>query len=177
VHVEPPLQQWFGWLPLFKGPITGIGLFTGGIILAIMVTPIISAVVRDVLAAVPSSQREAALALGATKWETTRVVLVNGAPGIAGAVILGLGRAIGETMAVTMVIGNRAQISLSLFEPSYTIASVIANEFTEATQDLYLSSLVELGLILFLVTFVVNGIARVLVWNVTRKTSGVGSAV
>ena len=176
VHVEPTLQQWFGWLPLFKGSITGIGLLTGGIILAIMVTPIISAVVRDVLAAVPSSQREAALALGATKWETTRVVLVNGAPGIAGAVILGLGRAIGETMAVTMVIGNRAQISTSLFEPSYTIASVIANEFTEATQDLYLSALVELGLILFLVTFVVNGIARILVWNVTRKTSGVGGA-
>jgi phosphate transport system permease protein len=176
VHVEPPLQRWLGWLPLFKGPITGIGLLTGGIILAIMVTPIISAVVRDVLAAVPSSQREAALALGATNWETTRVVLVNGAPGIAGAIILGLGRAIGETMAVTMVIGNRAHISASLFDSSYTIASAIANEFTEATQDLYLSSLVELGLILFLVTFVVNAIARVLVWNVTRKTSGVGSA-
>ncbi|MEO7969992.1 MAG: phosphate ABC transporter permease subunit PstC [bacterium] len=176
VHVEPPLQHWFGWLPLFKGPITGIGLLTGGIILAIMVTPIISAVVRDVLAAVPGSQREAALALGATKWETTRVVLVNGAPGIVGAVILGLGRAIGETMAVTMVIGNRPQISASLFEPSYTIASVIANEFTEATQDLYLSALVELGLILFLVTFVVNAIARLLVWNVTRKMSGVGNA-
>lgn len=176
VHVEPPLQRWFGWLPLFKGPITGIGLLTGGIILAIMVTPIISAVVRDVLAAVPGSQREAALALGATKWETTRVVLVNGAPGIAGAVILGLGRAIGETMAVTMVIGNRAHISASLFDSSYTIASAIANEFTEATQDLYLSALVELGLILFLVTFVVNAIARILVWNVTRKTSGVGGA-
>jgi phosphate transport system permease protein len=176
VHVEPPLQHWFGWLPLFQGPITGIGLLTGGIILAIMVTPIISAVVRDVLAAVPSSQREAALALGATKWETTRVVLVNGAPGIAGAVILGLGRAIGETMAVTMVIGNRAHISASLFDSSYTIASAIANEFTEATQDLYLSALVELGLILFFVTFVVNGIARILVWNVTRKTSGVAAA-
>jgi phosphate transport system permease protein len=177
VHVEPPLQHWLGWLPLFQGSITGIGLLTGGIILAIMVTPIISAVVRDVLAAVPGSQREAALALGATKWETTRVVLINGAPGIAGAVILGLGRAIGETMAVTMVIGNRAQISASLFDSSYTIASAIANEFTEATQDLYLSALVELGLILFLVTFVVNAIARILVWNVTRKTSGVGSAV
>lgn len=177
VHVEPPLQHWLGWLPLFKGPITGIGMLTGGIILAIMVTPIISAVVRDVLAAVPGSQREAALALGATKWETTRVVLVNGAPGIAGAVILGLGRAIGETMAVTMVIGNRAHISASLFDSSYTIASAIANEFTEATQDLYLSALVELGLILFFVTFVVNGIARVLVWNVTRKMSGVSSAV
>ncbi len=176
VHVEPPLQHWFGWLPLFQGPITGIGLLTSGIILAIMVTPIISAVVRDVLAAVPSSQREAALALGATKWETTRVVLVNGAPGIAGAVILGLGRAIGETMAVTMVIGNRAHISASLFDSSYTIASAIANEFTEATQDLYLSALVELGLILFLVTFVVNAIARILVWNVTRKTGGVGAA-
>jgi phosphate transport system permease protein len=177
VHVEPPLQHWFGWLPLFKGPITGIGLLTGGVILAIMVTPIISAVVRDVLAAVPSSQREAALALGATKWEMTRVVLTNGAPGIAGAVILGLGRAIGETMAVTMVIGNRAHISASLFDSSYTIASAIANEFTEATQDLYLSALVELGLILFLVTFVVNAIARVLVWNVTRKTNGVAGAV
>jgi phosphate transport system permease protein len=176
VHVEPPLQSWFGWLPLFSGSITGIGLLTGGIILAIMVTPIISAVVRDVLTAVPDSQREAALALGATKWETTRVVLVNGAPGIAGAVILGLGRAIGETMAVTMVIGNRPQISASLFQPSYTIASVIANEFTEATQDLYLSALVELGLILFFVTFVVNAIARILVWNVTRKTSGVSAA-
>jgi len=177
VHVEPLLQHWFGWLPLFQGPITGIGLLTGGIILAIMVTPIISAVVRDVLAAVPSLQREAALALGATKWETTRVVLVNGAPGIAGAIILGLGRAIGETMAVTMVIGNRSHISASLFDSSYTIASAIANEFTEATEDLYLSALVELGLILFLVTFVVNAIARILVWNVTRKTSGVGGAV
>ena len=136
VHVEPPLAAWFGWLPLFQGPITGIGLLTGGVILAIMVTPIISAVVRDVLAAVPDTQREAALALGATKWETTRVVLVNGAPGIAGAIILGLGRAIGETMAVTMVIGNRPEISASLFEPSYTIASAIANEFTEATGEL-----------------------------------------
>ncbi len=177
VYLEPPLARWFGWLPLFQGPITGIGLLTGGIILAIMVTPIISAVVRDVLSAVPNTQREAALALGATKWETTLVVLVNGAPGIAGAVILGLGRAIGETMAVTMVIGNRPEISLSLFQPSYTLASVIANEFTEATADIYLSSLVELGLILFLVTFVVNAIARLLVWRVTRRTAGVGMAV
>jgi phosphate transport system permease protein len=175
-YVEPALAATHGWLPLFRGSITGIGLLTGGIILAIMVTPIISAVVRDVLAAVPSSQREAALALGATKWEMIRVVLVNGAPGIAGAVILGLGRALGETMAVTMVIGNRPQISPSLFEPSYTIASAIANEFTEATGDLYLSALVELGLILFLVTFIVNGIARLLVWNVTRRTGGVGRA-
>jgi phosphate transport system permease protein len=167
-YVYPVLQQLFGWTPFFRGTITGIGLLTGGIILAI--------VVRDVLAAVPGSQREAALALGATKWEMIRVVLVNGAPGIAGAVILGLGRALGETMAVTMVIGNRAQISASLFDPSYTIASAIANEFTEATGDLYLSALVELGLILFLVTFIINGVARVLVWNVTRRTGGVGRA-
>jgi phosphate transport system permease protein len=175
-HVEPPLQKAFGWLPFFQGTVTGIGLLTGGVILAIMVTPIITAVVRDVLAAVPVSQREAALALGATKWETTRIVLANGAPGIAGAVILGLGRAVGETMAVTMVIGNRPEISLSLFDPSYTIASVIANEFTEATGDLYLSALVELGLVLFLVTFVINGAARLLVWSVTRGTSGVARA-
>lgn len=172
VHVEPPLARWFGWTSLFQGPITGIGLLTGGVILAIMITPIISAVVRDVLAAVPNTQREAALALGATKWETTLVVLVNGAPGIAGAVILGLGRAIGETMAVTMVIGNRPQISASLFHPSYTLASVIANEFTEATGDIYLSSLFELGLILFFVTFVVNAVARLMVWRVTRRTAG-----
>jgi len=172
VHVEPHLARWFGWAPTFQGPITGIGLLTGGVILAIMVTPIISAVVRDVLAAVPNTQREAALALGSTKWETTLVVLVNGATGIAGAVILGLGRAIGETMAVTMVIGNRPQISASLFQPSYTLASVIANEFTEATADIYLSSLIELGLILFFVTFVVNAIARLMVWRVTRRTAG-----
>jgi phosphate transport system permease protein len=175
-YVGPPLQKWLGWLPFFQGTITGIGLFTGGCILAIMVMPIITAVVRDVLAAVPVSQREAALALGATKWETTRIVLANGAPGIAGAIILGLGRAVGETMAVTMVIGNRPEISVSLFEPSYTIASVIANEFTEATGDLYLSALVELGLVLFLVTFVINGAARLLVWSVTRGTSGVARA-
>ena len=175
-HVGPPMQKWLGWLPFFQGTVTGIGLFTGGVILAIMVTPIITAVVRDVLAAVPVSQREAALALGATKWETTRIVLANGAPGIAGAIILGLGRAVGETMAVTMVIGNRPVISASLFEPSYTFASVIANEFTEATGDLYLSALVELGLVLFLVTFVINGAARLLVWSVTRGTSGVARA-
>jgi phosphate transport system permease protein len=176
VYVEPFLQKYLGWIPLFQGPITGIGLFTAGVILAIMITPIITAVVRDVLAVVPVSQREAALALGATKWETTRVVLANGASGIAGAIILGLGRAIGETMAVTMVIGNRPQISASLFDPSYTIASVIANEFTEATAPLYISSLVEIGLILLLVTFAVNGVAKLLVWSVTRGTSGTARA-
>jgi phosphate transport system permease protein len=176
VYVEPPLAKVFGWLPFFQGTITGIGLFTGGIILAIMITPIITAVVSDVLTAVPVTQREAALALGATRWETTRVVLANAASGVAGAIILGLGRAIGETMAVTMVIGNRPQISASLFEPSYTIASVIANEFTEATGDLYLSALIEIGLILFLVTFLVNAMARILVWSVTRGTSGTARA-
>jgi phosphate transport system permease protein len=175
-YISPFLARWLGWLPLFEGSITGIGMLTAGIILAIMITPIISSVVRDVLAAVPDAQREAALALGATKWETTRVVLANGAPGIAGAIILGLGRAIGETMAVTMVIGNVAQISLSLFDPSYSIAAVIASEFAEATDRLHLSALIELGLILFLVTFVVNGAARLLVWSTTRATSGVARA-
>jgi phosphate transport system permease protein len=174
--VEPFLQRVFGWLPLFQGTPTGIGLFTGGIILAIMITPIISAVVRDVLTAVPVSQREAALALGATRWETTRVVLANASSGIAGAIILGLGRAIGETMAVTMVIGNRAEIKASLFEPSYTIASVIANELKEATDDLQISALIEIGLILFLVTFIINGAAKLLVWSVTRGTSGTARA-
>ncbi|HEX5705670.1 MAG TPA: phosphate ABC transporter permease subunit PstC [Pyrinomonadaceae bacterium] len=176
VYVEPPLQKYFGFLPLFQGSITGIGLLTGGVILAIMVTPIISAVVRDVLAAVPVTQREAALALGATKWEATRVVLANGGPGIAGAIILGLGRAVGETMAITMVIGNRPKISASLFEPSYSIAAVLANEFREATGELYVSSLVQLGLILFVVTFIINGAARLLVWSVTRGTSGTARA-
>lgn len=176
VYVMPPLQRWFGFLPLFQGNMTGISLLTGGVILAIMITPIISAVVRDVLAAVPVTQREAALALGATKWETTLVVLTNGGPGIAGAIILGLGRAVGETMAVTMLIGNRPEVSASLFDPSYTIASVLANEFREATGDLYVSALVQLGLILFFVTFVINGAARLLVWSVTRGTSGTARA-
>lgn len=170
VYVQPPLQATLGWLPFFKGTPTGIGMFTGGLILAIMITPIITAVVRDILEAVPVTQREAALALGATKWETTRIVLANAASGIAGAVILGLGRAIGETMAVTMIIGNRPRISASLFEPGYTIASVIANEFTEATGDLYLSALVEMGLILFVVTFVVTALAKLLIMSVGRKT-------
>ncbi len=170
VYVQPPLQDAFGFLPFFKGSTTGIGMMTGGIILAIMITPIITAVVRDVLEAVPVTQREASLALGATKWETTRIVLANASSGIAGAIVLGLGRAVGETMAVTMIIGNRPEISASLFAPGYTIASVIANEFTEATGDLYLSALIEMGLILFLVTFIVNGLAKLLIFSVTRNT-------
>jgi len=173
VYVQPPLQATLGWLPFFKGTPTGIGMFTGGLIMAIMITPIITAVVRDILEAVPVTQREAALALGATKWETTKIVLANASSGIAGAVILGLGRAVGETMAVTMIIGNRPQISASLFEPGYTIASVIANEFTEATGDLYLSALVEMGLILFIVTFIVTALAKLLIMSVSRKTQNV----
>ncbi|MGD9588333.1 MAG: phosphate ABC transporter permease subunit PstC [Pyrinomonadaceae bacterium] len=169
IYVQPFLQSLFGWLPLFQGTATGIGLLTGGVVLAIMITPIITAVTRDVLEAVPVTQREASLALGATRWETTKIVLSNASSGIAGAVILGLGRAIGETMAVTMVIGNRPQISASLFDPAYSIASVIANEFTEATGDLYISALTEMGLILFIVTFVVTGLAKLLIMSVANR--------
>ena len=174
-YIEPALASVLGWLPLFKGPITGIGLLTGGIILAIMVTPIISAVVRDVLAAVPGSQREAALALGATKWEMIRVVLVNGAPGIAGAVILGLGPRARRDDGGDDGHRQPAADQPSLFDPR-TRCFGDRERVYGGDDDLYLSALVELGLILFLVTFVVNGIARVLVWNVTRKTGGVGRA-
>jgi phosphate transport system permease protein len=163
------LQTYFGFIPLFQGRLTGIGMLTGGIILAIMITPIITAVIRDVLEAVPTVQREAALALGATKWETTQVVLSNAASGIAGAIVLGLGRALGETMAVTMVIGNVPQITAKLFEPGYTIASVLAANFAEARDPLYFSALIEIGLILFLVTFVVNALAKLLVVGVTSS--------
>lgn len=165
------LQTYFGYLPIFEGRLTGIGMLTGGIILALMITPIITAVVRDVLLAVPNTQREASLALGATQWETTQIVLGNAASGIAGAVVLGLGRALGETMAVTMVIGNSPQISASLFEPAYTIASVLAANFAEATDELYMSALIEMGLVLFFVTFVVNAFAKMLVSRVERKNS------
>lgn len=173
-YLGPILQDNLGWLPLFEGRLTGFGMITAGIILAIMITPIITAVVRDVLEAVPNTQREAALALGATKWETTRIVLSNAVSGIAGAVVLGLGRALGETMAVTMVIGNSPQITASLFEPAYTIASVLAANFADATDEMYLSALVEMGLVLFLVTFVVNGFAKLLVHRVTREARSAG---
>jgi phosphate transport system permease protein len=176
VHVYPKLQTALGFSPLFSGTQNGLGLLTAGLILSIMVLPIITAVTTDVLRAVPGTQREASLALGATKWEATLIVLQNAKSGISGAIILGLGRAIGETMAVTMVIGNRPEISASLFDPSFTIASAIANEFTEATSEIYLQSLVELGLILFVVTFIVNMFARLLVWGVTRG-AGRGSHV
>jgi phosphate transport system permease protein len=144
-------------------------MLAAGVILSIMVIPIISSITREVLKAVPRQQREAALALGATRWEMIRIgVLRNARAGIVGAMILGLGRALGETMAVTMVIGNRPEVAKSLFAPGYTMASVIANEFTEATGDLYLSALVEIGLALLLLTLIVNALARLLVWSVTR---------
>jgi len=143
-------------------------MLAAGIILAIMIVPIIASITREVLTAVPQNQREAVLALGATRWEMIRMgVLRNARIGIVGGIILGLGRALGETMAVTMVIGNRPEIAKSLFAPGYTMASVIANEFSEATGDLYLSALVEIGLALFLVTLVVNALARLLVWSIT----------
>ena len=165
----PFLYKTLGWTGFFEGPNFGVGLLTASIILAIMILPIISSLTRDIMTAVPNAQREAVLALGATRWEMIRVgVLRNSRIGIVGAVMLGLGRALGETMAVTMVIGNHPDISKSLFAPGYTLASVIANEFSEATGDLYLSALIEIGLALFLVTIVVNTIARLLVWAVTR---------
>jgi phosphate transport system permease protein len=167
VWVQPALGATLGFLPLFRGAPYGVGMLTAGIILAIMTVPFITTVGREVLLAVPNHQREAALALGATKWETTRMaVLTYSRSGLIGAVLLGLGRALGETMAVTMVIGNRPEISASLFAPGYTMASVLANEFTEATSDVYLSALVEIGLLLLIVTVVVNALARLLVWSV-----------
>jgi phosphate transport system permease protein len=157
--------------PLFSGPNYGYSMLAAGIILAIMILPFISAVTREVLLAVPRSQRDAALALGATRWEMIRdAVLPYARSGIIGGIILGLGRALGETMAVTMLIGNRAEISASLFAPGYTMASLIANQFSEATNDLHLSALMAVGAVLFVVTLIVNAIARWLVWRVTRAS-------
>jgi phosphate transport system permease protein len=165
--VQPALGMTLGFLPIFQGPPYGVGMLAAGIILAIMIVPYITAVSREVLMAVPNTQREAALALGATRWETTRIaVLRYGRSGLVGAILLGLGRALGETMAVTMVIGNRPEVAVSLFAPGYTMASVIANEFAEATSDLYLAALIEIGLLLFVVTVIVNALARLLVWSV-----------
>jgi len=167
--VQPFLARTLGWTGLFAGPPFGYSMLAAGIILAIMIVPIISSITREVLTVVPQHQREGVLALGATRWEMIRMgVLRNARAGIMGAVILGLGRALGETMAVTMVIGNRPEIAKSLFAPGYTMASVLANEFSEATGNIYLSALVEIGLALFFVTIVVNALARVLVWTVTR---------
>ena len=168
-YIQPFLAKTLGWTGFFEGPPYGISMLAAGIILAIMIIPIISSITREVLMVVPQHQREAALALGATRWEMIRVgVLRNARAGIMGGIILGLGRALGETMAVTMVIGNRPEIAKSLFAPGYTMASVLANEFSEATGDLNLAALIEIGLALFLVTIVVNALARLLVWTVTR---------
>ncbi len=171
--IGPALINTLGYLPyvgrLFRGPNYGVGFFTAGIVLAVMVVPFIISVSREVLLTVPREQREAALALGATRWESTWKVVVPWArTGIMGSVFLALARALGETMAVTMVIGNDPKIAASLFAPGYTIAAVIANEFTEATGDLYLSALIELGLVLFLMTFILNGLARLLILATER---------
>jgi phosphate transport system permease protein len=176
-YIQPLLAKTLGWTGLFEGPPYGIGMLAAGIILAIMIVPIISSITREVLMVVPQNQREGVLALGATRWEMIRVgVLRNARAGIVGGIILGLGRALGETMAVTMVIGNRPEIAKSLFAPGYTMASVLANEFSEATGDVYLSALIEIGLALFLVTIIVNALAQVLVWSVTRGQPARGHA-
>ncbi len=167
--VEPFLSEHLGFLPFFRGAPYGYGMLAAVLILAIMVLPIVSSISRDILKSVPQSQREAALALGATRWQSTKIVLKDAKSGILGATMLGLGRAVGETMAVTMVIGNRASISASLFDPSYTMASVIANEFTEATSEMYLSALIQLALVLFVMTIIINALAKLLVWSMERK--------
>jgi phosphate transport system permease protein len=175
--IQPALKSTLGFLPLFQGPAYGVGFFTAGIILAIMVIPYIISVSREVLLSVPRDQREAALALGSTRWESTwKVVVPFAKTGIMGSIFLALARALGETVAVTMVIGNTPTISSSLFSPGYSIAAVIANEFTEATGDLYLQALIELSLVLFLLTFVLNGLARLLMLLTTQRGSGMGQA-
>lgn len=171
-YVEPGLKKTLGFLPFFSGPIFGFGYLTAGIILAVMTFPFIISVSREALLSVPREQREAALALGATKWESTWQVVVPFARlGIFGSIFLGLARALGETMAVTMVIGNDPAVHASLFANGYTIAAVIANEFTEATGDMYLSALVELGLVLFILTIVINGLAQLMIVLTTKKGS------
>ena len=168
----PFLKHYFGWIPLFTGPIYGPCMFAGGIIIAIMILPIITSVSREILRSVPDLQREAAYALGATRWEATRIAVLSYAKkGLFGAVILGLGRALGETLAVTMVIGNTPQIVASLFKPGYTLASVLANEFTEATTDTYLGALFEIGLVLFGITILVNLLAQVLLRTIATTSA------
>ncbi len=164
-------------VPLFSGPPFGVGMLAAGLVLAVMVTPFSAAVAREILKAVPISQREAAYALGATRWEAIRLALYYGRTGIIGAVMLGLGRALGETMAVTMVIGNNPQVSLSLFAPQYTMAAVIANELAEAADELHNHALVEIGLVLFVLTIVVNALSRLLLWRVSDKSVTVAAPV
>lgn len=174
--IEPFLIEHFGFLPFFQGAPYGVSMLAAVFILMIMIIPIVTSITKEVLLAVPESQKEAAIALGATRWEMIRIaVLPYGRSGILGAIILGLGRAIGETMAVTMVIGNTPQISLSLLSPAYTMPSVIANEFAETTSKLHASALMEIGLILLAITLVINFMARLLLWSVTHRWKG-GSA-
>jgi phosphate transport system permease protein len=168
-HVQLFLGKELGFLPLFKGPNYGFGMLAAGLILAIMILPIITSISRDVLKSVPDIYREAALGLGATRWETTRIILKDARSGIFGATLLGLGRALGETMAVTMVIGNRPEISASLFSPAYSMASVLANEFAEATTSMYTAALIEIALVLFVVTVLLNALARLVIWSFTRR--------
>jgi phosphate transport system permease protein len=165
--IDPELQRWFGFLPLFQGPSYGVGMLTAGVLLAIMVLPTVTAISRDIFEAVPRDQREAMLALGSTTWEMlTRAVIPYARSGIIGALVLALGRALGEAMAVVMVIGNKPAISLSLFAPGYTMASVLANEFTEATGQQYISVLISIGSLLFILSMIVNVFARMLVASV-----------
>ena len=172
LYVEPFLKSALGFLPLFKGPAYGVGFLTAGIVLSFMTLPFIVSVSRESLLAVPREQREAALALGATRWETTwKVVIPYAKLGIFGSIFLSLARALGETMAVTMVIGNDPKISASLLASGYSIAAVIANEFTEATGTIYPAALVELGLVLFCLTIIINGAARLMIMATTRKGS------
>ena len=165
IHTPESWRQF----PLFSGPPLGLGMLSAALILAIMVTPFISSLAREVLKAVPRTQREGAYALGATQWEAIRVALSYGRTGIIGAIMLGFGRALGETMAVTMVIGNNPKVSWSLFAPQYTMAAVIANEFTEAADELHLHALIEIGLVLFIITLFVNALSRLLIWSMNRQ--------
>jgi phosphate transport system permease protein len=167
--LEMRTPAWLRHTPLFEGPPVGVGMLAASLILAVMVIPFTASVAREVLKAVPATQREAAYALGATRWEAIRATLFYGRTGIIGAIMLGLGRALGETMAVTMVIGNSPAISLSLFAPQYTMAAVIANEFTEAADALYLHALVEIGLVLFIITVAINALSRLLIWRVAAE--------
>ncbi len=168
-QLEAATPQWMRAIPLFSGPPLGVGMLSAALILSIMVIPFSSSVAREVLKSVPQSQREGAYALGATRWEAIRMALFYARTGVVGAVMLGFGRALGETMAVTMVIGNSPQISSSLYAPQYTMAAVLANEFAEATGDLYLHALTEIGLVLFIITLIVNAISRTFIWSMGRQ--------
>ena len=168
-QLQVATPDWMRSIPLFTGPPLGVGMLSAALILAIMIIPFSSSVAREVLRAVPQAQREGAYALGATRWEAIRMALFYARTGIVGAVMLGFGRALGETMAVTMVIGNNPQITWSLYAPQYTMAAVLANEFTEAADDLYLHALIEIGLVLFVITLIINAISRLFIWSMGRQ--------